>query len=62
MKYVEGVPYRRYHVHVCLHDGKQKRLILWSPGEPWLDGEARRAIDARFGAQNVSAALVEPAP
>lgn len=48
VKVIEGVPYHRYVVKFQLADGRRRRWVRWSPGEPWIREELVREFEARF--------------
>lgn len=49
VRYVEGVPYRRYVARFKNAAGKRRQLTVWSPGRPWVGPEIARELEARIG-------------
>lgn len=52
-RYIEGVPYDRYVVRYTLADGTRRRMVRWSPGEPWIRDEIGRELVERFGVDGI---------
>lgn len=50
----EGVRWYRHVVRYRLGDGRHRRLVRWSPGEPWVRGEVVRELDERHGLENIA--------
>lgn len=56
LRFVEGVPYRRFVVRYTLVSGaatRRLRMVRWSPGFPWVRDEVARELDARFGVKAI---------
>ncbi len=50
---IEGVPYRRFVVSYTLASGARRRMVRWSPGEPWVYDEVGRELVERFGVEGL---------
>jgi len=62
VRYIEGVPYRRYVVRYTLRSGKRRRMVRWSPGPPWVREEIARELCERFGLDGIAPGSVTIAP
>jgi len=50
---VEGVTYHPFLVRYTLSDGKRRRMVRWSPGNPWVRNEVARELVDRFGVEGI---------
>lgn len=48
-KRIEGVTYYKYKVTFTTKDGRRLSRTFWSPGDPWVRGEAGRMLADEFG-------------
>jgi hypothetical protein len=53
VRYVEGVPYYPFLVRFTLADGRKRRVVRWSPGDPWVRQEVARELVERFGVEGL---------
>ncbi len=53
VKWVEGVPYRRFTVRYRLASGERRRMVRWSPGFPWIREEVARELLSRFDLEDI---------
>jgi hypothetical protein len=47
VKLVEGVPWYRFVIRFRLLSGERRRMVRWSPGEPWIREEIARELSDR---------------
>jgi hypothetical protein len=50
---IEGVPYYRHVMRFTLADGRQRRLVRWSPGHPWVHEEVGRELIDTYGEDGI---------
>lgn len=50
---IEGVTYRPFLVRYTLASGARRRMVRWSPGEPWVYDEVGRELLERFGLEGI---------
>jgi hypothetical protein len=53
VRYIENVPYYRFHVRYTLANGKRRRMTRWSPGFPWVRDEIARELVERFSLDGI---------
>lgn len=50
---IEGVTYYPFLVRFTLADGKRRRIVRWSPGDPWVRDEIGRELVERYGLEGI---------
>jgi hypothetical protein len=48
IRYVEHVPYVRFVIRFTTKDNKRRRVVRWSPGQPWVAEEFHRGGEERI--------------